>query len=64
MDKKQNDALRRSRSPSTTAESVPAPEYQEWPLHGFLKRTRIGTKLSFGPPSSCASLVGRCLSGV
>ena len=47
IDNKQHDTLRSSRSPSATAESVPAAEYQEWPLHGFLKRTRIGKERMF-----------------
>jgi hypothetical protein len=29
------------RSPSTATGAVPVAEYQEWPFHGFLKRTRI-----------------------
>jgi hypothetical protein len=29
------------------AESVLAAEYEEWPLHGFLKHTRIGSTTSF-----------------
>jgi hypothetical protein len=36
-----------SRSPSATTESVPAAEYQEWPLRGFLKSARIGNDTSF-----------------
>jgi hypothetical protein len=47
MDYRQHDTLRPSRSPSATAESLPAAEYQEWPLHGFLKRTRIGNETTF-----------------
>jgi hypothetical protein len=38
---------RTSRSPSAAAESVLAAEYEEWPLHGFLKRTRIGGTMMF-----------------
>ena len=34
-------------SHSATAESVLAAEYQEWPLHGFLKRTRVRNTTSF-----------------
>ena len=30
--------------PSATIESVPAAEYREWPLHGFLKSTKIGNE--------------------
>jgi hypothetical protein len=41
------DTVQPSRSPSATAESVLAAEYEEWPLHGFLKRTRIGCTTSF-----------------
>jgi hypothetical protein len=40
------DTLPPSRSPSAIAE-VLAAEYEEWPLHGFLKRTRIGSTLLF-----------------
>jgi hypothetical protein len=47
IDNKRHDTLRSSRSPSATAESVPAAEYKEWPLHGFLKRTRIGNETMF-----------------
>jgi hypothetical protein len=36
-----------SRSPSNIAESVLAAEYKEWPLHGFLKRTWIGSMVLF-----------------
>jgi hypothetical protein len=33
---------------ATTAESALAPaDYEEWPLHGFLKRTRIGSTAIF-----------------
>jgi hypothetical protein len=46
-DDERRDTLAPSRSPSTTAESVPAAEYEEWPLHGFLKRTRIGRTMMF-----------------
>jgi hypothetical protein len=42
-----HDASRTSRSPSAIAESVLAAKYEEWPLHGFLKRTRIGSTTSF-----------------
>jgi hypothetical protein len=35
------------RSPFATAESVLAAEYEEWPLHGFLKCTRIGSITRF-----------------
>lgn len=41
------DTLPPSRSPSAAAESGLAAEYEEWPLHGFLKRTRIGSTTSF-----------------
>ena len=41
------DTLAPSRSPSAAAESEPAAEYEEWPLHGFLKRTRIGRTMMF-----------------
>jgi hypothetical protein len=34
-------------TPSATAKSVRAAEYQEWPLQGFLKRTRIGNQTRF-----------------
>jgi hypothetical protein len=44
---KHHHASRTSRSPSAAAESVLAAEYEEWPLHGFLKRTRIGSTTSF-----------------
>jgi hypothetical protein len=44
---KHHHALRTSRSPSAAAESVLAAEYEEWPLYGFLKRTRIGSTTSF-----------------
>jgi len=46
-DNVRQDALPPSRSPSATAESVLAAEYEEWPLHGFLKRTRIGSTMLF-----------------
>ena len=36
-----------SRGSSAAAEAVPAAAYQEWPLHGFLKRTMIGNVTSF-----------------
>jgi len=36
-----------SRSPSAAAEAVPTAAYQEWPLHGFLKFTRIGKDTIF-----------------
>ena len=36
-----------SPSQSPTAESVLAAEYEEWPLRGFLKRTRVGSTTSF-----------------
>ena len=45
MDDKEHDTP--SRSPSATAESIPSAEYQEWPLRGFLKRTRIGKETTF-----------------
>ncbi|KAG9235615.1 hypothetical protein BJ875DRAFT_265954 [Amylocarpus encephaloides] len=35
-----------SRSPSTSESSASA-EYQEWPLSGYLKSVRIGTKINF-----------------
>jgi hypothetical protein len=44
---RQRCTLRPSRSPSAAAESAPAAEYQEWPLHGFLKRARIGNETTF-----------------
>jgi hypothetical protein len=46
-DNEPHNTLPPSRSPSNTAESVLAAEYEEWPLHGFLKRTRIGSTVSF-----------------
>jgi hypothetical protein len=36
-----------SPNPSASTESVPATEYREWPLHGFLKSTRIGNDTTF-----------------
>jgi hypothetical protein len=42
-----SNTLRPSRSPSAIAESLPATEDQEWPLHGFLKRTRIGKETTY-----------------
>lgn len=36
----QHPASRNSRSSSTAAKAVPVAEYQEWPFHGLLKRTR------------------------
>lgn len=38
-----------SRTPSLTAESMPAADavYEEWPLQGFLKRTKIGNQITF-----------------
>ena len=44
---KRRNTLAPSRSPSSAAESEPAAEYEEWPLHGFLKRTRIGRTTMF-----------------
>ena len=41
---KHHDASRTSRSLS---ESALAAEYEEWPLYGFLGRTRIGSTTSF-----------------
>jgi len=38
---------RTSRSPSAPTESVPIAEYQEWPFHGFLKRTKIGNETTY-----------------
>lgn len=35
---------RTARSPSIAVESATFAEYQEWPFHGFLKRTKIGNK--------------------
>ena len=29
------------------ADSAPVAEYQEWPLQGFLKRTRIGNQTRY-----------------
>ena len=46
-DNERHDTLPPSRSPSATAESVLAAEYEELPLHGFLKRTQIGNTVSF-----------------
>jgi hypothetical protein len=40
-------ASRTSRSPSATAESVLAAEYQEWSLQSFLKRTKIGDETTY-----------------
>lgn len=47
IDNKQHDTQQPSRNSSATAESVPTAEYQEWPLHGFLKRIRIGKETIF-----------------
>lgn len=44
---KQHFVSQISRSSSAAAKAVPAAAYQEWPLHGFLKRTRTGKVTSF-----------------
>lgn len=43
----QPQALRTSRSFSKATDSVLVTEYEEWPLQGFLKRTKIGSTTSF-----------------
>jgi hypothetical protein len=43
----QHSTPRPSRSPSATAKSVLAAEYEEWPFQGFLKRARIGNQTTF-----------------
>ena len=47
VDDEQHYTQRSSRSPSTPTESVLIAEYQEWPFQGFLKRTRIGDKVTY-----------------
>lgn len=42
VDKSRRHASRSSRSPFAAAEAVLVAEYQEWPLQGFLKCTKIG----------------------
>lgn len=38
---------RTSRSPSSTMESAPVAEHQEWPFQGFLKRTKIWNETTY-----------------
>jgi hypothetical protein len=42
----QHHASRISQCPVATG-AVPVAEYQEWPFHGFLKRTRIGDDITY-----------------
>jgi hypothetical protein len=59
----QHYASRTSRSPVATG-AVPVAEYQEWPFHGFLKRTWIGDDITYNlefklPLTSSQSSFGR-----
>jgi hypothetical protein len=47
VDDEQHYASRTSRSPSAATGAVPVAEYQEWPFHGFLKRTKIGDDVTY-----------------
>jgi hypothetical protein len=60
-------ALSRSQSSSTyfsPSDEEPMPntraEYQEWPIHGFLKRTTIGDKIRYSMEFSLEQLHGLC----
>jgi len=66
---KQHDTQQPSRNSSATGESVPTAEYQEWPLHGFFKRIRIGKETIFNldfhldPPKKLAQWEIKAISG-
>jgi len=46
VDDEQHYSSRTSQSPAATG-AVPVAEYQEWPFHGFLERTRIGDGITY-----------------
>jgi hypothetical protein len=51
-------ASRTSRRPSVATEAVPFAEYREWPLQGFLKYTKIGSKTTYNLEFKLPSISG------